>query len=1003
MKILPRSCAALIACLVASAAFYDTQPLAAKDAAAEAADLLQNIGTKGLCVVVGDTKGALAIELAKKSEWRVYLQSPDAADVLAARQAADAAGLLGTQIFVQQGAIAHLNLADNLADVVIVRGDAAAKTQRDDLLRVLRPEGRLIGNGEETVKPFPKDIDEWSHPYHGPDNNPQSRDLLARAPYLTHFTAEPWYSPMPLVTVASGGRLFKAFGHISVKEREWPWLNSLVAQNAFNGTMLWKRPLSEGFMIHRNTIIATPTTLYIADNRSCQLLDAATGEQRDEIVLPKDVAEGRAWKWMALVDGVLYAMVGPDEPPDPTVKGNRLARGWPWQGTALGKGYNEKTYSWGFGHTVLAIDPTTKKILWKHHEIDPIDARAVCMAAGRIFIYSHQKFLAGLDARNGGVLWKVSSPDLFKALGEHKFAQNPTEGFSSTCFAKCNDKAIYFAGPTRTNLVAVSATDGELLWQSPGRGNSQLVLRSDGLYAMSPGASAKYDYLTGDILQALGPRVNCTRATGSFDSLFVRGGRDGTMRYDLSSDKQQHICPMRPSCQDGVLISFGHLYWGPWMCDCNLTLVGVISLEPAGNFDFAAAASDADRLEAAGDNTAVAPLETTANDWPTQRGNNARSSFAAVEIPNKINVLWKYAPTHAMPVTAPVSSGGLVFIGGQDGAVRALDAASGAVRWTNYTGGPISYPPSFWQDRVYVGSGDGYVLALEAKSGRQLWRFRAAPVDRTIPVYGALRSTWPVASGVLVEKGVAYFAAGFANHDGTHVYAVDAMTGKLKWHNHSSGSLNPQTSAGVSVNGQLLFQNGRLYLAGGNMVPVATYDAATGECLTDTQAPMSHTQFKAGSDLFALGDQVVAGGFPLYTSPGDYRFVNTVGLQTPAGQFVATVGPHDSTVSRVEDASVILKQGVKPQAAWSHKPVHRLGGLAVAKNAVVVVGSQNPGDDKSVASSVHAISLKDGTELWQQPLPSMPVSWGLAIDSASRIYVTLQDGSVICYGTAAKR
>ena len=53
-------------------------------------------------------------------------------------------------------------------------------------------------------------------------------------------------------------------------------------------------------------------------------------------------------------------------------------------------------------------------------------------------------------------------------------------------------------------------------------------------------------------------------------------------------------------------------------------------------------------------------------------------------------------------------------------------------------------------------------------------------MERTIPVYSTLRSTWPVGSGVLVEDGIAYAAAGIANHDGTHVYALDAVTGKLR-------------------------------------------------------------------------------------------------------------------------------------------------------------------------------------------------------------------------------
>jgi outer membrane protein assembly factor BamB len=58
------------------------------------------------------------------------------------------------------------------------------------------------------------------------------------------------------------------------------------------------------------------------------------------------------------------------------------------------------------------------------------------------------------------------------------------------------------------------------------------------------------------------------------------------------------------------------------------------------------------------------------------------------------------------------------------------------------------------------GLADGFVYATEAATGRPLWRFRAAPAERKIPVYGSLSSTWPVAGGVLVEKGVAYAAAG---------------------------------------------------------------------------------------------------------------------------------------------------------------------------------------------------------------------------------------------------
>src|SRR5262249_25754997 len=151
------------------------------------------------------------------------------------------------------------------------------------------------------------------------------------------------------------------------------------------------------------------------------------------------------------------------------------------------------------------------------------------------------------------------------------------------------------------------------------------------------------------------------------------------------------------------------------------------------------------------------------------RANNQRSAYVPLTLSGKPSLRWTHTPKVALPATAPVTAGGLIFTGGAGGTVRALDAASGPARWTVHPRRGLPYPPAVWQGRLYAGSGDGWIYALEAKTGRQLWRFRAAPVERTIPVYGSLRSAWPVASGVLVDGGVLYAAAGIANHDGTHV------------------------------------------------------------------------------------------------------------------------------------------------------------------------------------------------------------------------------------------
>ncbi|MEE9502415.1 MAG: hypothetical protein V3V48_10090, partial [Candidatus Aminicenantaceae bacterium] len=354
--------------------------------------ILDRIGaSRGICVVLNDLNCDLALKLALKSELLFYVQLQNSADVEAARQRIDAEGLYGTRIFVEKGELKKVHLADNLADALVVL-DGDGEVPEKEALRVLRPQGTAFIGSKELIKPFPEGVDDWSHPYHGPDNNPQSVDQVARAPYLTQFLAEPYYAPLTQVGVASEGRVFKAFGNIAFHEREEALLNTLVAFNGYNGTILWKRKLTPGFMLHRNTMIATPETLYMGDDKSCKLIDTATGRLKDEIIPPIDVAGGTHWKWMALEDDTLYALVGEQEQKDPTVRQRREAHGWPWD--PLSKGFNQPEHPWGYGRNLLAINPKTKKILWSHHETEKIDSRALCMRNGRIFIFRFGSYLA---------------------------------------------------------------------------------------------------------------------------------------------------------------------------------------------------------------------------------------------------------------------------------------------------------------------------------------------------------------------------------------------------------------------------------------------------------------------------------------------------------------------------------------------------------------------------------------------------------------------------------
>ncbi|MCA9145145.1 MAG: PQQ-binding-like beta-propeller repeat protein [Planctomycetales bacterium] len=993
--------------------------LSAASVLSVAADLSSELAqlktTKGICVVVAIETTDLPIKMVEQTELIIYVHSSNAEVVSSLRRTAASRGYLGTRIYVEHGAANHLPLADNLADAVMLLSGERSQDLQEEFLRVTHPGAKILTSLGTTSKPRPNGADDWSHPYHGPDNNPQSRDHNSQGPYLTQFLAEPWYVPMPQVTVTSGGRVFKAFGHIALKEREWPWLNKLVAINGYNGTMLWNRDLTPGFMIHRSTLIATPEALYLGDDESCKLIDAATGELRDEIKIPTDVDPDGVWKWMALQDGVLYALVGPAEQPDTVIRGGRTQAGWPW--SDLGEGYSSE-YSWGFGRVLLAIRPESKEILWTYRSELPIDSRAMCIAAGKAYVYSHQKYVAAVDIATGSEVWKTSDSKLLAAIGQHDRAQTASKGFASSAYAKANHQGVYFAGPQRTNLVAVSARDGSLLWSYP-HGNFQLVLRDDGLYAMGRlETSKKFDYLTGKIIADLECyRGNCTRATATPDSIFTRGYRHtGTMRLDLSGNSPRRIALMRPACQDGVIIADGQLYWGPWMCDCNHSLIGMISLAPSGNFDFAQQATDEERLtEFTG--IVISERVATPRDWPSYRGDAQRTAASASTVTSHATQRWTQESTSGSEPTAPIAVGDLTYWSGLDGVVHAANVVDGKAAWEAYTGGAVRFPPEYWNGRVYVGSSDGYVYCFDATNGHTLWKFRAAPIDRKIAVHGRLLSNWPVGSGVLVDDGVVYAAAGITSYDGTHVYALDAITGELRWQNNDSSRLTSDDGVtGISVQGHLLLHENRLYLAGGNVVSPAIYDPVDGRCLNELKnewwegLPDADVRFPSGADskmfnrsprgreLFVVDGSVKVFDQLLYSPPkyGPSRYFG--------GHFLQA-GPAESIVRGTTDRVVRLSKRTtaagEPIGVWQSAAFRDPVAIAVCQNAVIVAGEltrPESSDTNAASYAVSALSIQDGSPLWSEQLPAVPVSWGLAVDRNGHVVVTLVNGTVVCVG-----
>lgn len=1029
----------------------------------EATFLAEQAGfRRGLCAVLGAGDGSLPLALAEENDWLVHVREPDSSKVASLRRLADDAGLPIQRLIAEEGSWKPLPYADNTIDFLVHRsgdGDGSGSIDASEILRVLRPEGIALVRGDvdpakaggiavtpvefegkawtRIVKPVPEGLDEWSHWEKAPDNNPVSTDVRIKAPYMTQFMAKPWYIGMPAVTTAAGGRTFLAMGHIAHHEREWDMLNRLVARNGYNGTILWERDLPPDYLVHRSAFIATKDTFHMINGDHCLLLDARTGEEKGALRIPGFPGD---WKWMAMVDGVLYVLAGAPGDGVELVKGNRELGGWSW--ADLSKGYYGK-HPHGFGDAIAAWDLEARKVLWIHREDSLIDSRGLAIRDDSFFLYCPEKYFRCLDRTTGEELWRNEEKLTLEMIEEPGKGLTSTPGWRTQSMVVATPKSLVIQGQTRMNVIGISSENGEFLWQKRKVTNNPNAIYVDGKVVLGVGERGSHiviDPVTGTVEDNLNFfKRACTRLTASTDSFFVRG--EGMTRFDRASKNVQIDGAVRPACNDGVIPAHGLLYLGPWACDCNLSLIGNVARTSAGNFSFDNAATSRERLEREEDPDPAAPLEVTPEDWPTHRGDARRSGGSPVAVGRNARVLWHHEPVHAHVPTDATAAGELVFVGGEDGKVRALDTASGEPRWTFATAGAVKYPPTLAGGRAFFGSGDGHAYCLEAVTGRLLWKFRAAPVERHIMVYGTMSSTWPVNTGILVEGGRAFFGAGIVDHDGTCVCALDAATGEIAWENNSSGHLNPELRKGVSAQGTLTLHEGNLVLAGGNVVSPAAFDIETGRCL-ETPREQGQPQSNGGKFVGVFGDgHLVAGGRILYSSPrnvstkgsfdvwsGDrkrfltlnyggippawnesvlasanfkYGKVTAFDAETLTG-WIGKGFEDDPNNRNRFSRNLVTAISARGEERWQSS----LGGnsrfealsLAVAPNAIVTVARYQDLRRATPQFFLTGLRTDNGAQLFQVELPGEPLPGALAIDRNGRMLVSLLDGGIVCVG-----
>jgi outer membrane protein assembly factor BamB len=167
------------------------------------------------------------------------------------------------------------------------------------------------------------------------------------------------------------------------------------------------------------------------------------------------------------------------------------------------------------------------------------------------------------------------------------------------------------------------------------------------------------------------------------------------------------------------------------------------------------------------------------------RGDPAHSGTCAGQAPRQVHrVKWKF-PTGDRIISSPVWENKVLYFGGDDGNIYAVDSETGRQLWKRTTGGPVPCTPAVANGTVYAGSYDGKFYALNAQTGAIKWKFATEgerrfeakgihglqPKNQTIPDQFDVFLSSPV-----VVQGAVYFGSGDGN-----LYALDATTGELKW------------------------------------------------------------------------------------------------------------------------------------------------------------------------------------------------------------------------------
>ncbi len=531
----------------------DSSPYGSNERYAKlAAEIVQRSGVKeGYCVDLGCGDGALAFELAKRTQLQIYAVEEDPQLVKLARQKLAAAGFYGSRVTVQQRKLSKTQYPKYMADLLVSKRAAdeeLASFPSAEAERLQRPYGGKICIGSSGALQLRErgaltGAGTWTHQYANAANTLNSDDTVLKG-QLSML----WFRDVDLEVPQRHGRApSPLFDHGRLFHQG---IDAIVAVDAYTGRELWRVTIpgllkaydgdelmgvsgtQSNFCVHDGSV-------YVRDEDKCLRLDAATGKLLNEFKPPAD-KDGKPTRWgyIACVNGILYGSVANTE--------HVVTYRYRSRGGDMSRQLTESK-------SLFAMNAKTGKLLWHYqaknsirHNAIAIDDEKVCLIDRPLAIFDREKKpankdhvtgkLLAMDAKTGRVIWQRTD-DIYGTV---------------LAFSKKHKALMMSYQPTRFRLDSevggrISVYDlyeGRPLWEVKANYQSRPMINDQTIYAQG----GAWDLLTGKPRPFNFQRsYGCGILAGSRNMMLFRSATLGY--FDLEKNKSiDNYGGMRPGC-----------------------------------------------------------------------------------------------------------------------------------------------------------------------------------------------------------------------------------------------------------------------------------------------------------------------------------------------------------------------------------------------------------------------------------------------------------------------